>query len=78
MASIVSSAARAIWSDQNQLTFFNLTPNTQYRLQLLAARLATHTVPVKTSSGEKLLGTPASLLLLLTSLLVVSVLSGTV
>nr|XP_015815913.2 interleukin-6 receptor subunit beta [Nothobranchius furzeri] len=67
-----------LWPDQRQHTFFNLTPNTEYSLLLLADGAAKSTVTVTTHYDEvPVVATAAPVLLLAVAVIVISILSRT-
>ncbi|XP_054466393.1 interleukin-6 receptor subunit beta [Anoplopoma fimbria] len=68
----------SLWPDQWQLTFFNLNPNTEYSLLLLADDASRNIVPVRTEFDEVLVVAAATpLLLLAVVVLIISILSRT-
>ncbi|RVE68916.1 hypothetical protein OJAV_G00095970 [Oryzias javanicus] len=69
-----------LFPDENQHTFVNLTPNTEYALLLLADGIPVSFVAVKTdfSQGPGVVAAATPLLLLVVALLILSVLSRTV
>uniref|UniRef100_G3PP97 Fibronectin type-III domain-containing protein n=1 Tax=Gasterosteus aculeatus aculeatus TaxID=481459 RepID=G3PP97_GASAC len=69
----------SLWPDQRQLTFLNLTPNTEYSLLLLADDSSRNVVPVRTDFDEGPAVAAATPLLLLAAVVsIVSILTRTV
>lgn len=50
--SLLLHPAQALWPDQWQHTFLNLTPNTEYRVVLLADNVSIHVISVPTQFGK--------------------------
>ncbi|KAK9522032.1 hypothetical protein VZT92_018525 [Zoarces viviparus] len=69
------SQTLALWPDQQQLTFHNLSPNTEYSLLLLADDASRNIVPVRTDFDEVPVVAAATPLLLLA--VIISILSRT-
>ncbi|XP_047447968.1 uncharacterized protein LOC125012211 isoform X2 [Mugil cephalus] len=68
-----------LWPQQMQHTFFNLTPNTEYSLSLLADNFSRAITPVTTEFDEHpAVATVTPLLLLAVTVLIISILSRTV
>ncbi|XP_008302894.1 interleukin-6 receptor subunit beta-like [Stegastes partitus] len=73
------SQSVSLWPDQSQHAFFNLTPNTQYSLLLLADNVTKSIIPVTTDFDElPAVATATPLLLLAAAVFIVSILSRTV
>ncbi|XP_037535944.1 interleukin-6 receptor subunit beta [Nematolebias whitei] len=69
----------SLWPDQQQHTFFNLTPNTEYALLLLADDVSRSIITVTTRFDEvPAVATATPLLLLAVTMMIISVLSRTV
>ncbi|XP_069562112.1 interleukin-6 receptor subunit beta [Brachyistius frenatus] len=70
--------ALSLWPDQWQHSFFNLTPNTEYSLLLLADNVSMSIVPVTTYFDVvSVVATATTLLLLSVIVLIISILSRT-
>ncbi|XP_034027057.1 interleukin-6 receptor subunit beta [Thalassophryne amazonica] len=73
------SQTLSVWPDQQQYTFYNLKPNTEYSVVLLADNVSREFIPIATGFDEAVVvATAAPLLLLATVVVTICLLSRTV
>ncbi|KAM4745459.1 uncharacterized protein FYW61_013070 isoform 2-T2 [Anableps anableps] len=78
LAASLQHGALTLWPDQQQHTFSNLTPSTEYSLLLLADNVSRTIIPVATYFDEvPAVATATPLLLLVVTVMIISVLSRT-